>query len=130
MAAGLAGGSSDAAATLLGLNRLWQLRLTDNALARLGAELGSDVPFFFHGPAAWCTGRGEIVTPVPVPAHVPPVGAADVPAPPLSVSDVPSAASTVPAFVTGTVIEEPSTPRVFSVAPLTNEVDESPWMLL
>jgi 4-diphosphocytidyl-2-C-methyl-D-erythritol kinase len=66
MAAGLAGGSTDAAATLLGLNRLWQLGLTTNELARLGAELGSDVPFFFHAPAAWCSGRGEIVSAVPV----------------------------------------------------------------
>ena len=67
MAAGLAGGSSDAAATLLGLNRLWQLGLATGDLEKLGAELGSDVPFFFHLPAAWCTGRGEIVTPVDFP---------------------------------------------------------------
>jgi 4-diphosphocytidyl-2-C-methyl-D-erythritol kinase len=66
MAAGLAGGSTDAAATLAGLNRLWQLGLHDDELARIGGELGSDVSFFFHGPAAWCTGRGEIVTPVAV----------------------------------------------------------------
>jgi 4-diphosphocytidyl-2-C-methyl-D-erythritol kinase len=66
MAAGLAGGSSDAAAALAGLNRLWQLGLSGEELARLGAELGSDVPFFFHTPAAWCTGRGEIVTPAAV----------------------------------------------------------------
>lgn len=64
MAAGLAGGSSDAAATLAGLNRLWRLGLSGRQLADLGAELGSDVAFFFHGPAAWCTGRGEIVEPV------------------------------------------------------------------
>jgi len=64
MAAGLAGGSSDAAATLEGLNRLWQLRLARQELAALAAELGSDVAFFFSGPAAWCTGRGEVVTPV------------------------------------------------------------------
>ena len=71
MAAGLAGGSSDAAATLIGLNRLWQLGLSDLDLAKLGAELGSDIPFFFHTPAAWCTGRGEIVTPLelPTPLH-------------------------------------------------------------
>jgi 4-diphosphocytidyl-2-C-methyl-D-erythritol kinase len=61
--AGLAGGSSDAAATLAGLNRLWRLGLTGSALAELGAELGSDVPFFFSAPAAWCTGRGERVEP-------------------------------------------------------------------
>jgi 4-diphosphocytidyl-2-C-methyl-D-erythritol kinase len=62
--AGLAGGSSDAAATLAGLNRLWRLGLDANELSRLGAELGSDVSFFFFGPAAWCTGRGEIVKPL------------------------------------------------------------------
>ncbi len=66
MAAGLGGGSTDAAAALAGLNRLWQLGLDNDALAQLGGELGSDVPFFFHGPAGWCTSRGEIVTPVPV----------------------------------------------------------------
>ncbi len=66
LAAGLAGGSTDAAATLWGLNRLWQLNLSMEELARLGGELGSDVPFFFHTPAAWCTGRGEQVTPAPV----------------------------------------------------------------
>jgi 4-diphosphocytidyl-2C-methyl-D-erythritol kinase len=45
------------------LNRLWRLRLGQQQLAALGAELGSDVAFFFHGSAAWCTGRGEIVEP-------------------------------------------------------------------
>jgi 4-diphosphocytidyl-2-C-methyl-D-erythritol kinase len=64
MAAGLAGGSTDAAATLYGLNRLWRLGRTSDELAALGAELGSDVPFFFHTPAAWCTGRGEQVAPL------------------------------------------------------------------
>jgi 4-diphosphocytidyl-2-C-methyl-D-erythritol kinase len=64
LAAGLAGGSSDAAATLAGLNRLWGLGLADARLAALGAELGSDVAFFFAGRAAWCTGRGEQVTPL------------------------------------------------------------------
>jgi 4-diphosphocytidyl-2-C-methyl-D-erythritol kinase len=64
MAAGLAGGSTDCAAALTGLNRLWRLGLADDELARLGGELGSDVPFFFNTPAAWCTRRGEVVTPV------------------------------------------------------------------
>jgi 4-diphosphocytidyl-2-C-methyl-D-erythritol kinase len=64
LAAGLAGGSSDAAATLAGLNRLWRLGLGRPELARLGAALGSDVAFFFSTPAAWCTGRGEQVAPV------------------------------------------------------------------
>jgi 4-diphosphocytidyl-2-C-methyl-D-erythritol kinase len=66
MAAGLGGGSSDAAGTLAGLNRLWRLGLSTAELSALGAELGSDVSFFFHGPAGWCTGRGEIVEPVAV----------------------------------------------------------------
>ncbi len=82
MAAGLAGGSSDAAATLFALNRLWQLGLSEAGLAELGAKLGSDVPFFFSGGAAWCTGRGEIVTPTRLPRPLdlvlacPPVGLA------------------------------------------------------
>ena len=70
LAAGLAGGSSDAAATLIGLNRLWRLGLAETDLKKLSAELGSDVPFFFHLPAAWCTGRGEIVTPVEAPREL------------------------------------------------------------
>jgi 4-diphosphocytidyl-2-C-methyl-D-erythritol kinase len=64
LAAGLAGGSSDAAATLLGLNRLWRLNLGHAELTTLAAELGSDVAFFLGGDAAWCTGRGEIVSPL------------------------------------------------------------------
>ena len=61
LAAGLAGGSSDAAATLTGLNRLWKLRLTQKHLKSLASKLGSDVSFFLSAPAAWCTGRGERV---------------------------------------------------------------------
>lgn len=63
-AAGLGGGSSDAAAALVGLNELWKLGLSVAELARIGAGLGSDVPFFLGGPAAWCTGRGEVIAPV------------------------------------------------------------------
>src|SRR5262249_30481167 len=59
--AGLGGGSSDAATVLIGLNRLWNLGLTSEELARIGAEVGSDVSFFFSAPWAWCTGRGENV---------------------------------------------------------------------
>jgi 4-diphosphocytidyl-2-C-methyl-D-erythritol kinase len=66
LAAGLAGGSSDAAATLAGLNVLWQLGLSNPELASLAAQIGSDVAFFFTPGAAWCTGRGEIVAPQPV----------------------------------------------------------------
>jgi 4-diphosphocytidyl-2-C-methyl-D-erythritol kinase len=64
LAAGLAGGSSDAAATLAGLNRFWRLGLPRRELAELGSRLGSDIAFFFFTPAAWCTGRGERVAPV------------------------------------------------------------------
>jgi 4-diphosphocytidyl-2-C-methyl-D-erythritol kinase len=68
MAAGLAGGSSDAAATLVGLNRLWRLGLSVVELHDLAARLGSDVPFFLcSSPAAICRGRGEIVEPQPLP---------------------------------------------------------------
>jgi len=63
--AGLGGGSSDAAAALLGLNRLWDLGLATDRLAELGARLGSDVPFFFYAPTALATGRGETVAPLP-----------------------------------------------------------------
>lgn len=59
--AGLGGGSSDAAAALMALSRLWGLRWTRTRLAELGAGLGSDVPFFFFGPTARVTGRGELV---------------------------------------------------------------------
>jgi 4-diphosphocytidyl-2-C-methyl-D-erythritol kinase len=64
LAAGLAGGSSDAAATLLGLNRLWALGLGKEELTGLAADIGSDVAFFLDGAAAWCTGRGELVKPL------------------------------------------------------------------
>ncbi|OCT13240.1 4-(cytidine 5'-diphospho)-2-C-methyl-D-erythritol kinase [Paenibacillus pectinilyticus] len=59
VAAGLAGGSSDAAATLRGLNRLWNLNIPNEELQVLGAELGSDVPFCVTGGTALATGRGE-----------------------------------------------------------------------
>jgi 4-diphosphocytidyl-2-C-methyl-D-erythritol kinase len=59
VAAGLAGGSSDAAATLRGLNRLWQLGIPTEELKVLGAELGSDVPFCVAGGTAVARGRGE-----------------------------------------------------------------------
>ncbi|MGG3311007.1 4-(cytidine 5'-diphospho)-2-C-methyl-D-erythritol kinase [Paenibacillus lautus] len=67
VAAGLAGGSSDAAATLRGLNRLWGLDIPQEELLALGAELGSDVPFCVTGGTALATGRGEILTPIPNP---------------------------------------------------------------
>jgi 4-diphosphocytidyl-2-C-methyl-D-erythritol kinase len=107
LAAGLAGGSSDAAATLQGLNLLWRLGWDRAELARAGAELGSDVPFFFSTPAAWCTGRGEQVEPLRLGRPLdfvlaaPPVGlstaevfrAVEVPASPLDGTEVRQAAA-------------------------------------
>lgn len=61
--AGLGGGSSDAAATLLGLNRLWGCGLSNITLARLGARLGADVAVFVHGQASYATGIGDILLP-------------------------------------------------------------------
>lgn len=62
--AGLGGGSSDAAAVLRGLNRLWALELPAGELAELGAGVGSDVPFFVYGGCALVRGRGEQVEPL------------------------------------------------------------------
>jgi len=67
VSAGLGGGSSDAAAVLRGLNRLWALGISDVELAELGATIGSDVPFCVHGKTALATGRGEHLQPLPAP---------------------------------------------------------------
>ncbi|MEM7407478.1 MAG: 4-(cytidine 5'-diphospho)-2-C-methyl-D-erythritol kinase [Pseudomonadota bacterium] len=66
MGGGLGGGSSDAASVLLGLNELWGLDLSTRALARIGRELGADVPVFVHGQAAWAEGIGEELTPIEI----------------------------------------------------------------
>lgn len=65
--AGLGGGSSDAATVLIGLNRLWNLRLTRSELMALGVELGADVPFFLFGRNAFAEGIGEKLLPVELP---------------------------------------------------------------
>lgn len=67
VAAGLAGGSSDAAAVLRGVNRMWDLGLSFDELAVLGAEIGSDVSFCVYGGTALATGRGEKIQPLPAP---------------------------------------------------------------
>ena len=67
ISAGLGGGSSDAAATLKGLNRLWGTGLSTEELMPIAAEIGSDVPFFLHGGTAMVAGRGEQVRPLPTP---------------------------------------------------------------
>jgi 4-diphosphocytidyl-2-C-methyl-D-erythritol kinase len=65
--AGLGGGSSDAATTLLALNQLFETNLARDELARLGSAIGSDVPFFIFESAAICRGRGEVVVPTKLP---------------------------------------------------------------
>lgn len=67
---GLGGGSSDAATTLIALNRLWDTGLSRIQLAALGLELGADIPFFIHGTDAFVEGIGETITPIQLPpAH-------------------------------------------------------------
>ena len=65
--AGMGGGSSDAATTLLALNRLWNLRLSVEQLSALGLTLGADVPFFLSGRHGWVEGIGEKITPLELP---------------------------------------------------------------
>ncbi len=67
MGGGIGGGSSNAATTLLGLNALWGLDLSLDALARIGIQLGADVPIFVRGQSAWAEGVGEIITPITLP---------------------------------------------------------------
>jgi len=70
LGAGLGGGSSDAASTLLALNHLFEANLTHDELAELGATAGSDVPFFVFESPAICRGRGEVVTPIQLPERL------------------------------------------------------------
>jgi 4-diphosphocytidyl-2-C-methyl-D-erythritol kinase len=65
MGAGLAGGSADAAAVLVGMNLMWKLGLTQSELRELAAQLGSDIPFCISGGTALATGRGEQLAPLP-----------------------------------------------------------------
>ena len=64
LGAGLGGGSSDAATTLLALNSIWSCGLTQEELSRLGRQLGADVPVFVRGRSAWAGGVGDALTPV------------------------------------------------------------------
>jgi len=63
--AGLAGGSTDAAAVLVGIDRLWNLGLTQSELRELAAQLGSDIPFCISGGTVLAVGRGELLSPLP-----------------------------------------------------------------
>jgi 4-diphosphocytidyl-2-C-methyl-D-erythritol kinase len=65
--AGMGGGSSDAATTLLALNRLWDLQLPLEKLMAIGLKLGADVPFFLSGRNGWVEGIGERITPIEIP---------------------------------------------------------------
>ena len=67
VAAGLGGGSADAAAALRGLNRIWGLDWPASELAAIAAGIGSDVPFLLYGGTALATGRGDCITPLPAP---------------------------------------------------------------
>jgi len=69
--AGLGGGSSDAATTLLALDQLFETKLPRAELTQMAAEIGSDVPFFLARSAAWCRGRGENVEPCALPRTLP-----------------------------------------------------------
>lgn len=70
--AGMGGGSSDAATTLLALNRLWGLKLPLAALEKIGLQLGADVPFFLRGHNAWVQGIGETIVPLKKEHQLPP----------------------------------------------------------
>ncbi len=65
--AGLGGGSSDAATTLLALNKLWNINLSTDELCQIGVKLGADVPVFIHGHSAWAEGIGERISPIQLP---------------------------------------------------------------
>ena len=65
VAAGLGGGSADAAATLQALRRLWGVDMSDDALHGLAAQLGADVPFFLGGGTALASGKGDVITALP-----------------------------------------------------------------
>lgn len=88
--AGMGGGSSDAASTLVALNRLWNLNLNRTALEQIGLKLGADVPFFIRGQNAWVEGIGETITPL--------TGAARLPASSFWVLQPPSGLSTQSIF--------------------------------
>jgi len=106
MGAGLGGGSSDAATTLVALNRLWRVNLPEARLAELGLQLGADVPVFVRGLASWAEGVGEICTPIDLPEPwyavvIPPchVSTAEIFAAPELTRDAPPL--TIAAFLSG-----------------------------
>ncbi|HEY9068406.1 MAG TPA: 4-(cytidine 5'-diphospho)-2-C-methyl-D-erythritol kinase [Burkholderiaceae bacterium] len=117
--AGMGGGSSDAASTLVALNRLWGLNLPRQRLAEIGLTLGADVPFFIGSQNAFVEGVGEQLTPVAVPAQwlavlKPPqsIETAAIFASPLLVRNTPPIAEgAVPAILAGFLAEQRDGPR-------------------
>ncbi len=69
IAAGLGGGSSNAATTLICLNKIWDLNLSIDELSKIGSELGSDIPFFLTGGTAFVSGQGEKIRKLPMPEY-------------------------------------------------------------
>ena len=67
LGAGLGGGSSNAATTILGLNKLWNLQIPLEQLLQLGEQIGADVPVFINGLSCWAEGIGELLTPMKLP---------------------------------------------------------------
>lgn len=137
--AGLGGGSSDAAAALVGLNEIWKLGLTREDLIAIASSIGSDVAFFLSLPAAWCTGRGEVATPEPVAAGrlapyfvlvFPPVGISTpavfkrlaVPAEPTSGAQVRAAFRAGDAVALGAALFNRLEAPAFGVEPLVERV--------
>ena len=135
--AGLGGGSSDAAATLLALDEIFETRLPLAELTRLAAEIGSDIPFFLARGAAWCRGRGEIVEPCALPHSLllllvkPPFG---VPTPwayrrwrdSLEIPGVPYAPQTVGALTLVNDLERPVFEKFIQLAEMKRWLIEQP----
>lgn len=135
--AGMGGGSSDAAAALVGLNEIWKLAQTRTQLAAIAASIGSDVAFFLALPAAWCTGRGEITAPEPAPARaldfvlvLPPVGVSTpavfkrltVPGAPVSGDRLRAAFRAGDPVAVGTALFNRLEPPAFGAEPLVERV--------
>ena len=134
--AGLAGGSSDAALTLLALNQIWKLGLTREELVGIASQIGSDVAFFLSPPAGWCTGRGELVTPEPLSRELdfvlvcPPVGLAtvavfhrlSVPANPISGGEIRMAVRTGDPEAIGRALFNRLEQPAFELSPLVEQV--------
>ena len=136
--AGLGGGSSDAASTLLALNVIWNRNLTVEELKPIAATVGSDVAAFLHDGPTWCTGRGEVVEPVPTPMPLdlvivkPPFGLstaevyrnARLPEAPVSGDALRAALAAGNAEAVGRLMHNRLQPAAFALQPLADRVYE------